>query len=104
MSADDENRFRPKPGRIRSDAPRTGKTKSFLTKAKKIARQQRRTSPHVGFGTAVFTPAALAGSHLVLSSGKGVKRGRGAVFVRSRNLGGGGWQHRQPGARRVMVQ
>ncbi|WP_319798682.1 relaxase/mobilization nuclease domain-containing protein [Nitrobacter sp.] len=103
MSADDENRFRPKPGRIRSDAPRAGRPKSFLTQAKKIARQQRRTSPRVGFGTAVFTPAAPAGLHAVLSSGKGVKRGRGAVFVRSRNLGGG-WQHRQPGARRVMVQ
>jgi type IV secretory pathway VirD2 relaxase len=104
MSADDENRFRPRPGRIRSDTPRAGKTKSFLTQAKKIARQQRRTSPRVGFGTAAFTPAAPVGPHVVLSSGKGVKRGRGAVFVRSRNLGGGGWQHRQPDARRVMVQ
>jgi type IV secretory pathway VirD2 relaxase len=103
MSTDDENHFRPKPGRIRSDAPRAGKTKSFLTQAKKIARQQRRTSPSVGFGTAAFTPAAPAGPHVVLSSGKGVKRGRGVAFVRSRNLGGG-WQHRQSGARRVMVQ
>ncbi len=102
MSADDENRFQPKPGRIRSDTPRGGKTRSFLTQAKKIARQQRRTSPRVGFGTAAFTPAAPAGSHVVLSSGKGVKRGRGAVFVRTRNLGGG-WNHRQPGARRVIV-
>ncbi|WP_142847976.1 relaxase/mobilization nuclease and DUF3363 domain-containing protein [Telmatospirillum sp. J64-1] len=103
MSADDENRFRPKPGRIRSDTPRAGKTKSFLTQAKKIARQQRRTSPRVGFGTAAFTPVTPAGSHVVLSSGKGVKRGRGAIFVRTRNLGGG-WHHRQPGARRVIVQ
>ncbi|SDX60763.1 relaxase/mobilization nuclease domain-containing protein, partial [Celeribacter indicus] len=103
MSADDENRFRPRPGRIRSDAPRAGKAKSFLTQAKKLARQQRRTSPRVGFGTAAFTPATPAGSQVVLSSGKGVKRGRGAVFVRTRNLGGG-WSHRQPGARRVMVQ
>ncbi|MEP0313964.1 DUF3363 domain-containing protein [Hyphomonas sp.] len=103
MSTDDEDRFRPKPGRIRSDTPRAGKTKSFLTQAKKIARQQRRTSPRVGFGAAALTPATPAGSHVVLSSGKGVKRGRGAVFVRTRNLGGG-WHHRQPGARRVMVQ
>ena len=103
MSADDENRFQPKPGRIRSDTSRGGKTRSFLTQAKKIARQQRRTSPRVGFGTAAFTPAAPAGSNVVLSSGKGVKRGRGAVFVRTRNLGGG-WNHRQPGARRVIVQ
>ena len=103
MSADDESRFRPRPGRIRSDTPRAGKTKSFLTQAKKIARQQRRTSARVGFGTAAFTPATPIGSHTVLSSGKGVKRGRGAVFVRTRNLGGG-WHHRQPGARRVIVQ
>ena len=39
MSADDENRFRPKPGRIRSDVPKAGKAKSFLTQAKKLARQ-----------------------------------------------------------------
>jgi type IV secretory pathway VirD2 relaxase len=103
MSGDDEDRFRPKPGHIRSDTPRAGKTMSFLTQAKKIARQQRRTSPRVGFGTAAFTPAAPTGSNVVLSSGKGVKRGRGAVFVRTRNLGGG-WHHRQPGTRRVMVQ
>ncbi len=103
MSADDEDRFQPKPGRIRSDTPRAGKAKSFLTQAKKIARQQRRTSPRVGFGTAAFTPAARSGPNAVLSSGKGVKRGRGAVFVRTRNLGGG-WHHRQPGARRVIVQ
>ena len=42
MTADEENRFRPRPGRIRSDAPRTGKTKSFFTQAKKIARQHTR--------------------------------------------------------------
>ena len=95
MSADDENRFRPKPGRIRSDAPRAGKTKSFLTQAKKLARQQRGTSPRAGVGTAAFTPATPAGSHVVLSSGKGVKRGRGAVFVRTRNLGGG-WHQQNP--------
>ena len=40
MSADDEIRFRPKPGRVRSDAPKLGKARSFLTQAKKIARQQ----------------------------------------------------------------
>lgn len=39
MSADDEFRFRPKPGRIRADMPKAGKAKSFLTQAKKLARQ-----------------------------------------------------------------
>jgi hypothetical protein len=38
MSADDENRFRPRPGRIKSDLPNAGKAKSFLTQAKKLAR------------------------------------------------------------------
>ena len=103
MSADDEEHFRPKPGRIRTDTPRAGKAKSFLTQAKKIARQQHSTSRRIGFGTAAFKPAVPVGARAVLSSGKGVKRGRGAVFVRTRNLGGG-WHHRQPGARRVMVQ
>jgi type IV secretory pathway VirD2 relaxase len=32
-----------------------------------------------------------------------VKRGRGAAFVRSHNLSGG-WSHRQPGSRRVIVK
>lgn len=41
MSADDENRFRPKPGRIRSDTPKAGKTKSFLTQVRKITRQHQ---------------------------------------------------------------
>ena len=40
MSADDEFHFRPRPGRVRSDVPKAGKAKSFLTQAKKIARQQ----------------------------------------------------------------
>ena len=40
MNADDENRFRPKPGRIRSDTPKAGKARSFLTQAKKLAHQQ----------------------------------------------------------------
>ncbi len=37
MNADDENRFRPKPGRVRSNRPKAGKAKSFLTQAKKLA-------------------------------------------------------------------
>lgn len=41
MSADDENRFRPKPGRIRSDTPKASKTKSFFTQVRKITRQHQ---------------------------------------------------------------
>ncbi len=102
MSADDENRFRPKPGRIRSDAPKGGKTKSFLTQAKKIARQHSttssRSSPRPG-----KTPTAKGGKGARSSGGPGVRRGRGAAFVRARTLSGG-WRHSAPGMRRVVVK
>ncbi|MDB5609465.1 MAG: hypothetical protein JWP25_6365 [Bradyrhizobium sp.] len=39
MSRDDEDRFRPRPGRIRSDARGGAATKSFFTRVRKIARQ-----------------------------------------------------------------
>lgn len=101
MSADDENRFRPKPGRIRSDA-RAGKTKSFLTQAKKIARQHSiapsRSSPRPG-----KTPTAMGGKGARSTGGPGVRRGRGAAFVRARTLSGG-WRHSAPGMRRVVVK
>ena len=101
MSADDENRFRPKPGRIRSDA-RPGKTKSFLTQAKKIARQHSttssRSSPRPG-----KTPTAKGGKGARSTGGPGVRRGRGAAFVRARTLSGG-WRHSAPGMRRVVVK
>ena len=45
MSADDESRFHPKPGRIRSDTPKAGRTRSFLNQAKKLARQHRTANP-----------------------------------------------------------
>ena len=42
MSTDDDNRFRPRPGRVRSDAPKAGRqAKSFLSKVRKITRQQQ---------------------------------------------------------------
>lgn len=103
MSADDENRFRPKPGRIRSDTPRAGKTKSFFSQAKKIARQQRAAVSHAPAAPSSSRSAASRGSRPIVASGKGVKRGRGASFVRARNISGN-WHHRQPGSRRVMVK
>lgn len=102
MSADDENRFRPKPGRIRYDAPKGGKTKSFLTQAKKIARQHSttssRSSPRPG-----KTSTAKGGKGARSTGGPGVRRGRGAAFVRARTLSGG-WRHSAPGMRRVVVK
>jgi type IV secretory pathway VirD2 relaxase len=102
MSADDENRFRPKPGRIRSDAPKGGKTKSFLTQAKKIARQHStassRSSPRPG-----KSPTAMGGKGARSTGGPGVRRGRGAAFVRARTLSDG-WRHSAPGMRRVVVK
>lgn len=105
MSADDEFRFRPKPGRIRADTPKLGKAKSFLTQAKKIARQQS-TSPSRSSAAA----SSRSRSSTSAKSGKasrtsapGLKRGRGAAFVRARTLSGG-WKHSTPGQRRVVVK
>ena len=106
MSADDENRFRPKPGRIRSDAPKGGKTKSFLTRAKKLARQHSnspsRSSPPSSARSG-SKPVARGGNGSRTSGGPGLKRGRGAAFVRSRTLSSG-WRHSTPGMRRVVVK
>jgi len=103
MSDDDEIRFRPRPGRVRSDAPRAGKTRSFFTQAKKIARQQRAAVSHKPAAPSSSRSSAQRGPHAIVASGKGVKRGRGASFVRARNITGN-WHHRQPGSRRVVVK
>lgn len=105
MSADDEFRFRPKPGRIRADTPKLGKAKSFLTQAKKIARQQSnspaRSSASSPSPFRSSTPAK--GGKASRTSAPGLKRGRGAAFVRARTLSGG-WKHSTPGQRRVVVK
>ena len=98
MSADDEFRFRPKPGRIRADTPKLGKAKSFLTQAKKIARQQS-NSP----SRSRSSSPAKGGKASRSAKGPGLKRGRGAAFVRARTLSGG-WKHSTPGQRRVVVK
>jgi len=101
LSADDENRFRPKPGRIRSDA-RAGNTKSFFSQAKKIARQHSttssRSSPRPGKAT-----TGKSGKASRSTKGPGLQRGRGAAFVRTRTLSGG-WRRSAPGMRRVVVK
>jgi type IV secretory pathway VirD2 relaxase len=102
MSADDENRFRPKPGRIRADTPKVGKTRSFLTQAKKLARQHSTANPKYAPRLESRTTAKGGkGSRSV--KGPGVQRGRGARFVRARTLSGG-WRHSAPGMRRVVVK
>ncbi|WP_371636334.1 relaxase/mobilization nuclease domain-containing protein [Stappia sp. P2PMeth1] len=106
MSADDEIRFRPKPGRIRSDTPRAGKAKSFLTQAKKLARQHgngpSRSATRLSMRS-VSGAVGKSGKASRASGGPGVRRGRGAAFVRSRTLSGG-WRHSAPGMRRVVVK
>ncbi|TNE46384.1 MAG: DUF3363 domain-containing protein [Sphingomonadales bacterium] len=105
MSADDEFRFRPKPGRIRADTPKLGKAKSFLTQAKKIARQQSnspsRSSASSPSRSRSSSPAK--GGKASRTSAPGLKRGRGAAFVRARTLSGG-WKHSTSGQRRVIVK
>src|SRR6266566_301690 len=98
MSWDDEDHFRPRPGRIRSDARGGAATKSFFSRVRKIARQHGAGPP----GASAYIKSGGSGGR---TRGKvGVRRGRGAAFVRGRTLGGRGWNHRQPGARRVMVK
>src|SRR3546814_8468426 len=101
MSADDENRFRPKPGRIRADAPKLGKTKSFLTQAKKLARQHSNSPSRSSASSSPRSRSSattMGGKASRTSSGPGLKRGRGATFVRARTLSGG-WKHSAPGVR-----
>src|SRR6266699_1168664 len=102
MSRDDEERFRPRPGRIRSDARGGAATKSFFTRVRKIARQHGAGTP----GAFAFRKSGASGGRArgKVGAGRGVRRGRGAAFVRGRALGERGWSHRQPGARRVIVK
>jgi type IV secretory pathway VirD2 relaxase len=102
MSQDDEDRFRPRPGRIRSDGRGGAATKSFFTRVRKIARQHGAGPPGA---SAHRTSGGSAGrARGKVGAGRGVRGGRGAAFVRGRALGERGWSHRQPGARRVMVK
>ena len=102
MNQDNEDRFRPRPGRIRSDARGGAATKSFFTRVRKIARKH-------GAGPAVASAYRKSGgsggrARSKVGAGRGVRRGRGAAFVRGRTLAERGWRNRQPGARRVMVK
>ncbi|MEE9926421.1 MAG: DUF3363 domain-containing protein [Brucella anthropi] len=106
MSADDEFRFRPKPGRIRADTPKAGKAKSFLTQAKKLARQHSNSPSRSTSSTSSRSRSAATtkgGKATRSAKGPGLKRGRGAAFVRARTLSGG-WKHSAPGMRRVVVK
>ena len=106
MSADDEFRFRPKAGRIRADTPKAGKAKSFLTQAKKLARQQSNSPSRSSSSSSPRSrPAATTkgGKATRSAKGPGLKRGRGAAFVRARTLSGG-WKHSTPGQRRGVVK
>lgn len=100
--SDDDDHFRPKPGRVRSNGVKAGQARSFLSKVRKIARQQQtgtgRSRSVKGGG-----PGRTANGQSVIASGRGVQRGRGASFVRARNLSNG-WSHRQSGSRRVIVK
>ena len=88
MSRDDEDRFRPRPGRIRSDARGGAATKSFFTRVRKIARQHGAAPP----GASAYIKGGGSGGRARVKVG--VRRGRGAAFVRGRTLGERGWFHR----------
>lgn len=96
MNRDDDDVFRPRPGRVRADHQGGKATKSFFSKVRKVARQQ-------GAGVPSGAGRGARSDKTGGKSSRGVQRGRGAAFVRSRSLGRG-WSHRQPGARRVVVK
>lgn len=73
MSDDEEFRFRPRPGRVHADAPKLGKAKSFLTQAKKIARQHS-NSPSRRFSSSSSPSSQRSRSQGTL---KGAKASRG---------------------------
>src|SRR5712672_121528 len=76
MSQDDEDRFRPRLGRIRSDPRGGAATKSFFTRVRKIARQHGAGPP----GASAYRKSGGSGGR---ARGRvGVRRGRGAAFVR----------------------
>ncbi|MBB2168148.1 relaxase/mobilization nuclease and DUF3363 domain-containing protein [Gluconacetobacter aggeris] len=102
MSAGDDNRFRLRPGRIRADTPKIGRARSFLTKVRTVTRQQQAASGGSGRPRRGGPGHAPKGEGSI-ASGRGVRRGRGATFVRARNLSNG-WSHRRPGSRRVIVK
>lgn len=99
MSGDDETSFRVRPGRLRAD-PGNRKAQSFLTRMRKSVRK------HGGFAGA-RTPAGSSGTGPAgtapRQSRRGVRKGRGASFVRARHVVGG-WTHQRPGSRRVVVK
>jgi type IV secretory pathway VirD2 relaxase len=103
MKNNDEDRFRPKLGRIRSKGLSTSGNPSFFTKVHKIARQQGLAPGGRASAERVLGVRRGASSERSVGKGRGVKRGRGAAFVQSRSLGSG-WSYRQPGIRRVVVK
>jgi len=103
MKKDDQDRFRPKLGRIRSKVQSSSGTPSFFTKVRKIARQQGLRPGGRAPANRALGVRREASSERSAGKSRGVKRGRGAAFVQSRGLGNG-WSHRQPGIRRVVVK
>ncbi|SIT13704.1 Type IV secretory pathway, VirD2 components (relaxase) [Insolitispirillum peregrinum] len=99
---EDDDHFRPKPGRVRSNGGKAGQAKSFLSKVRKVSRQQQAASGRSRSAKSGGSGRATKGKSFV-ASGRGVQRGRGAAFVCARNLSNG-WSHRQPGSRRVIVK
>src|SRR5258708_37329224 len=98
MSQDDEDRFRPRLGRIRSDARSGAATKSFFTRVRKIARQHGAGPP----GASAHRTSGGGGGR---GRGQGgVRRGGGAALVRGRTLGGRGRGRPPPGPPRVNLK
>jgi type IV secretory pathway VirD2 relaxase len=99
MTSDDETRFRVRPGRLRAD-PGNRKVQSFLTRMRTAVRKH-------GGSSSARRPAGASGTGPAGGAPRqprrGVRKGRGASFVRARHVAGG-WSHQRPGSRRVVVK
>ena len=98
MSSEDDISFQVRPGRIQGKGG--GKTRSFLSRMRATVRRSgvsRSLRNHATSG-----PNAPGGSAPRRGGRSGVRKGRGAAFVRARHLAG--WHHAKSGSRRVIVK
>jgi type IV secretory pathway VirD2 relaxase len=101
MSSDDDTRFQVRPGRIRSKG--AGKTGSFLSRMRATVRRSGNARPFRNLAKSGSQKPGGAGSADPRRGGRsGVRKGRGATFVRARHISG--WNHQNPGSRRVIVK
>ncbi|MBB2161825.1 DUF3363 domain-containing protein [Gluconacetobacter sacchari] len=101
MPSDDETRFRVRPGKIRAKGG--GKARSFLSQMRaSLRRSGAARSYHAAGGSPSQKPGRPGQGAPRRQGCRGVRQGRGAAFVRGRQVAG--WVHQRAGSRRVIVK